>query len=205
MQSPPRIIFRGLAPSEGLIEAIERRVEALENVFDGITGCHVLVDLPEHRHRKGHVYHVTVEVSVPRDRIAVSREPEVNHAHEDPYVAVRDAFDAMQRRLQDYSQRRRREVKVHDEPLARGRISRLALQDGFGFIETADGREVYFHENSVLDGKFDDLVVGLPVRFCEEPGENGPQASTVHARLRHARRLRGRRGEGEAFGDRPIL
>ena len=58
------------------------------------------------------------------------------------------------------------------------------LED-YGFIKTHDGRRVYFHRNSVLDGRFDELDLESEVVFVEEMGNVGPQASTV--------RLTGRR------------
>jgi cold shock CspA family protein len=62
----------------------------------------------------------------------------------------------------------------------RGRVAKLIAEENYGFIESPDGREIYFHRNSVLDGAFDRLKVGAEVRFVEEDGDKGPQASTVH-------------------------
>jgi cold shock CspA family protein len=70
-------------------------------------------------------------------------------------------------------------VKAH-EPAPHGRIARLDRAEGYGFIGTPDGREIYFHRNSVVNAGFDRLEEGDPVRFHEEAGEKGPQASTVH-------------------------
>jgi cold shock CspA family protein len=50
---------------------------------------------------------------------------------------------------------------------------------GYGFIATPEGREVYFHRNSVLGPGFDDCKLGDHVRFAEEQGALGPQASSV--------------------------
>jgi cold shock CspA family protein len=58
-------------------------------------------------------------------------------------------------------------------------VVRILADEGYGFLESADGREVYFHQNSVLEGAFRKLRLGMEVRFAEEPGEKGPQASTV--------------------------
>ena len=52
--------------------------------------------------------------------------------------------------------------------------------EDFGRILTPDGREIYFHRNSLLNGNFDKLEVGDEVRFSEEMGDQGPHASTVH-------------------------
>jgi cold shock CspA family protein len=94
-------------------------------------------------------------------------------------MVVRHAFEAARRQLQKHVQRRRREVKVHQEPRAPGVIVELVHEEGYGFIETADGQEVYFHRNSVLNDEFRHLKVGTGVRYVEERGEKGPQASTV--------------------------
>jgi cold shock CspA family protein len=109
----------------------------------------------------------------------VDRNPSADHAHEDPYVAVRDAFNAARRRLQDHQRRFEGRVKSHEAP-PHGRVAQLFPEMDYGLIETADGREVYFHRNAVLNDGFDRLTPGAEVRFAEEEGEKGPQASTVH-------------------------
>ena len=91
-------------------------------------------------------------------------------------MALRDAFDAARRQLQDYARRQRADTKVHVEP-PHGRVSKL-LPD-YGFLTTPDGREIYFHRNSVLGDAFETLAIDTPVRFVEEEGDKGPQASTV--------------------------
>ena len=69
-------------------------------------------------------------------------------------------------------------MKVHEEA-AQARIVRLFPIEEYGFLETADGREIYFHKNSVLPPGFDHLEVASEVSYVEEMGEKGPQASTV--------------------------
>jgi cold shock CspA family protein len=92
---------------------------------------------------------------------------------------MRDAFKAARRKLQDYERERRGDVKTHAE-VPHGRICELDPERNFGRIEAEDGRLIYFHRNSVLGGRFEDLTTGTKVRFAEEAGELGPQASTVH-------------------------
>ena len=75
-------------------------------------------------------------------------------------------------------------MKKHAVPL-HGKVVTLDLQEGFGFIETANERQIYFHRNSVLDADFEKLEIGKEVRFAEEQGEQGPQASTVHVIGKH--------------------
>jgi cold shock CspA family protein len=102
-------------------------------------------------------------------------------------VAVREAFDIARRRLQDYVRRQRGTVKAAARQ-PRGRVVQLFPIDAYGYIEAEDGHEVYFQRSSVLKDAFDRLAIGRPVSFVEEPGEKGPQASTV--KLLHARRRR---------------
>jgi cold shock CspA family protein len=108
-------------------------------------------------------------------------DPERKHAR----VAIREAFDIARRQLQDFARRQRGTVKTAVRQ-ARGRISQLFPIDEYGFIENEDGHEVYFQKSSVLKGAFDRLTIGSDVSFAEEPGDKGPQASTV--RLLHPRR-----------------
>ena len=93
-------------------------------------------------------------------------------------VAADDQRRAMRRQLQDYMRRVQGQVKVHEEQPT-GHISQLFPQDDYGFLEAADGTEIYFHRHSVLGDRFDALKIGAAVRYVREQGEEGPQASTV--------------------------
>ena len=92
--------------------------------------------------------------------------------------AIDDAFKAAGRRLQDYVRRQRGDIKS-PSLLPEARVSKILPQEGYGFLSSDDGREIYFHKNSVLGRAFPRLKIGTIVRFVEEPGEKGPQASTV--------------------------
>jgi ribosomal subunit interface protein len=178
MKLPLQIAFRGMPPSDAIKARIEEKAAKLDEFYDRIMACRVIVEAPHRRHHQGKLYHVRVDLTVPEGEMVVSREPHEHHAHEDVYVAIRDAFDAAKRRLEDHARRERGKVKRHEEP-AGGRVARLFPD--YGFIETPDGREIYFHRNSVLKEGFGRLAVGTAVRFVEEAGERGPQASTVTA------------------------
>jgi cold shock CspA family protein/ribosome-associated translation inhibitor RaiA len=179
MQVPLQLSFRNMPPSAAIESEIRDRAAKLEEFFDRITSMRVVVEAPHRHHRQGKLFHVRLDVRVPGRELVVSREPPEHHAHEDVYVAIRDAFDAARCQLEDYAREMRGAVKAH-APAPRGRIVRLDPEAGHGFIVTPDGREVYFHRHSVADADFDRLCVGDEVRFAEEPGEQGPQASTVH-------------------------
>ena len=105
MQIEPVINFRGMDSSEAVTAKIRERLDKLERFHDRILTCHVVVEAP-HRHKhKCMIYVVRIVLSVPGGEIVVNREPGADHAHEDVYVAIRDAFDALRRQLEDYARK----------------------------------------------------------------------------------------------------
>ncbi len=178
MQEPLRIAFRNIEPPIGAEEEVRTRANELERFFDRIIACSVVLEAHHRHHREGNLYHVRIELIVPEREILVRREPPEHHAHEDMHVAIRDAFDAAQRQLQDHAREMRGDVKTHAAPTI-GTIARL-FQD-YGFLVTETGDEVYLHRNAVLGRGFDKLNAGDKVRYVvhEGEGEQGAQASTV--------------------------
>ncbi len=182
MKLPLQIVFRNMGPSEAIEAKVRERVEKLEKYCELIMSCRVVVELLHRHHHQGNLYHVRVDLKVPDCELVASREPDLDHSHEDVYVAIRDAFDSVRRQLEDYTRRRRGQVKLHDLP-PHGRVAELFPD--YGKIATADGRLVYFHKNSVVDADFAQIEIGAEVRFAEEPGELGPQATTVYVIGKH--------------------
>ncbi len=105
--------------------------------------------------------------------VSAQRNPVNDHAHEDVYVALRNAFAAARRQLQDKECKIENNVRMHETP-PHGRIASIFYYEGYGFIETSDGSEVYFHRNNVAGTDFEKLEVGNDVRFTGELGEKGP-------------------------------
>lgn len=180
MQEPLRIAFRDLEAPAAVEAEIRKRTAELEEFFDRIIACHVVVEEDHRHHRQGRLYHVRVDLVVPEREIVVRREPPEHHAHEDLHVAIRDAFDAVRRQLQDHARAIRGNVKTHAAPSI-GRVVRLFPESDYGFLVTTAGDEVYLHRNAVLGRGFDQLRLGDEVRYVvrEGEGEQGPQASTV--------------------------
>ena len=180
MQLPLQITFRQMDSSEAVAARIRERAGELERFFDRIISCRVVVECRHPRRRQGNLFRVRVDLKIPGREIAVGRDPAAHHSHEDVYVAIRDAFDAARRALEDHVRERRGEVKLHAVP-EHGRIARLLPERDGGFILTSDGNEIYFHRNSVANSGFDKLAVGDEVRFVAQHSESaaGPQASTV--------------------------
>ena len=184
MQIPLKITLRNLEQSSSLEANVREHAGKLEKFYDNIIGCSVVVEARHKHHRHGNQFHVRIDLSVPGAKLVASREPDQHHGYTDVYVALRDAFDSMRRQLEDFARRHDQRRKVHAAP-AHARISELHPAEGYGRIETSDGRTVYFHRNSVLEADFDQLSVGTEVRFDEETGDRGPQASTVHVPGKH--------------------
>jgi cold shock CspA family protein len=178
MKQPLQITFRNMPTSEAVASVVREKAAKLHELNDGILSLRVTIASLSHRHQQGNVYRVMIDMLVDGEELVFGREHNEDHSREDIYVAVRDAFDGARRVLQDFVDRQRHEVKTHIGP-PHGRVLRIFEDDGYGFIETADGREIYFHKNSVLKHGWNRLTVGTEVRFEEEDGDKGPQASTV--------------------------
>jgi ribosomal subunit interface protein len=184
MQVPLEIHFHNMDSSPAIEAEIRTRVAKLERFADQIVSCRVTVEAPHKHQHQGNLYSVKVDLRFPGGEVVASRDPSAHHAHEDAYVAVRDAFKAARRQLQDRVRVRRGQVKPHEAP-PHGRICALYPDRDSGRIATSDGREIYFHRNSVLNADFDQLEAGLEVRFHEDSGEKGPRASSVHVIGKH--------------------
>ncbi len=178
MAIPLQISFKDMAPSTAIERRIRQKAERLERFHPRIVKCEVTVEAPHRHHRKGKLYNVRIDLSVPGQDVFVGHTGPLNHAHEEVNVAIRDAFDAAARLLEDHVRRLRGDVKTHEAPV-HGRIARLF--EDYGFIETEAVGDVYFHRNSVVGGDFDKLEAGSEVRLviAEKEGVEGPQASTV--------------------------
>ena len=185
MQIPLQISFENAEPSEAAHAVIGHEVERLEKYQRHITGCRVAVVGPSRKHRHGAVYRINIWVTIPpHENIVVSHQSSGDQSHVHVEVAIRDAFAAARRQIEALAQRANGKVKLH-EVEAHGRVSKISAEEDYGFIATPDGGEIYFHRNSVIDNAFDRLSVGSEVRFAEELGEKGAQASTVHLIGKH--------------------
>lgn len=193
---PVQVTFDNIGADPVLEAQIREQVARLERFYAPLTSCRVNVGMLG-RHVHGNLYHVRIDLGLPGGELVVESEPtlhaelqdleegkitkgaELGKLHRTPVRAVLDAFRVMRRRLEDYARKQRGDVKRRQEPLARGTVVNLHPAEGYGFIQTANEDQVYFHRDAVLDGHFNLLRDGSPVRFCEEMGEKGPQATTV--------------------------
>ncbi len=199
MQRPLQLRWHNVDPSDVVTEHVREEVARLEHVWDRITGCTVTLEAPSSHHRhSGSQYRVRIELAVPGSILVVGRDPPKTWKHADLYLAVKAAFREARRQLEGHLRRLDARVKAHAPP-ALAAVAWIFPEDGYGFLRTAEGREIYFHERSVLRGGFRRLRVGSVVRFVEEAGDEGPQASTV-APVGGRREGRERRIGGVAAG-----
>lgn len=186
MQTPVEIDFDRCEDSGRFRNRIEDRIDMLESRFGRITACRVTMRGPSGHHRTGGPYEVNIHLELPGGRqVDVDRAPDRDERYGDPIFAINDAFKRAKRVLEDsVRQHILGEVKQHEEqPTAVVRT--IKRDDGYGFLQTGDGRDIYFHRNAVLNGGFARLEPGDRVAFVEAMGEEGPQASTVRALGNH--------------------
>ena len=113
---PTQVTFRGMPHSDAVETSILRKAEKLEAVYPGIVRCHVVVERAQNRHRHGNLYEVRVDVTVKGAELSADNDRGKDHAHEDVYVAIRDTFVAMRRRLLAHAEILRGQVKSHASP-----------------------------------------------------------------------------------------
>ncbi len=188
MQTAAEIDFQGLPAIPAVETAIGKHVAQLEERWGRITACRVAVKAPSAHHRTSGLYEVHIHLLLPDGReVNVARTPTADERHADPTFAVDDAFKHARRQLQDQVRRAQGQIKQH-EGSQTGTVVRIDPSGEFGFLESRDGQEIYFHRNSVLDDGFAKLRVGSRVSFAEERGDKGAQASTVRILGKHSLR-----------------
>lgn len=179
MKIPLQITFHQMQRSEALEELIREKCAKLEQLDPHILSCRVTVSEEGKHKRQGHAFNVRLDIHVPRKEFGINR-----HHDEDVYVAVRDAFAAAKIRVEDEQKQRRGFVKQHDAP-SYGKVARLSIDEGIGFIETADGSEYYFSRENVAHPAFEGLEPGTEVQFIASIEGDGPKAKRVSAGKHH--------------------
>ena len=172
MQLPLEIKVRDGGLPEPLMAEIRERAEGLDRFYGRIMRCRVIVEGPGPHHRSG-FQRLRILLTVPGKEIVVTRQ-----SGEDLAEAIREAFGAATRRLEDHIRKARGYAKAH-EATPQARVSKIFPERDYGFLEDPTGREIYFHRNSLVNVDFDRLKVGSEVRFAEETGDEGPQATSV--------------------------
>lgn len=180
MVVPISISYRDVEKTQAIENLIREKAQKLEQVCDYITSCSVAVERPHTYVRNGNPYRVRIDIRIPPGQeVVVSKDPGNNSKDLALTTVIRDAFEAARKQLRKLVEVQREDVKFHPEQEVRAIITSINKEAGFGYITTVGGREIYFHKNSVVNDEFNKLEPGKGVRFAEEMGDKGPQASTI--------------------------
>lgn len=180
MQLPIEISYRGVAKSDEIEKLVREKAGRLDKFCDHISRCDVIIEKPNQAQHSGSPFRVRIDVTVPPHHELVADEKPTKHEMHEPLTKViGDAFRSMERQLTTLTDKQHHRIKTHEEG-GHALISKLFAADGYGFITDMQGRDVYFHRDSLKNGDFDRLKVGTEVRFDEVAGENGAHATSVH-------------------------
>jgi len=106
MQVPLEISTRLIQLSPALEADLHKRASRLERYYDRITSCRIALERPSNHHHEGGPYRVRLDITVPGAELVAAKEAE------DLNTAIRDAFQAAERQVEDFSERRRGYVKA---------------------------------------------------------------------------------------------
>lgn len=180
MESQVEITFKDIDHSDTIEARIRERVAKLSAMSENIRRCKVWVRAPHRRGNKPIAYVIDLSVQMTGTSLHVDHRPGDDDAHTDIYVAIRDAFNAMERQLRKWKEQHKGRPHLQ-ETLLQGRIESLDGYADCGQIATTDGRLIYFHRNSVADDGYDSLNTGDEVELSVDTkdAEEGPHASFV--------------------------
>ena len=182
MDRPLQIAFHNMVPSPRIEADIREHVGRLEKRFAHLIGCRVSVEAVHQQHRTGNPYEVHIVMSVPGRDLAVSREPHhrrERHAPGDVRAVLREAFHAAESQLASFRGTIGEDTAKPTGSAVGGVIEQLPAGADHGYLTTPLGRSLYFHRDSVTNGRFEELKPGDPVHYVEEDGDAGPVAAKV--------------------------
>lgn len=177
---PTEISYRDVQKTDEIETLINEKVDKLEQICYNLSSCRIAIEKPQEHLRSGNPYRVRIEMNVPPGhKLVAKQESGEGEMHDNVVTVLQDVFDSAQRQLKKLVEQQHGEMKKHPRQEVQAIVKKLFQDRGYGFLETADGREFYFHKNSVLHNDFNRLEIGTGVRFVEQEGEKGPQASSV--------------------------
>jgi cold shock CspA family protein len=179
MHVPVEIFFKDVKKTDEIMEIINRRIARLEKICSYINSCRIAVEKPQFVPECGSTYRFRIDITIPHGHeIIAERRADKGSLHDPLSIVIGKTFDIAERKIKKLVNQQHRQTKKHEAQL--GVISKIMKDEGYGFLITIDdSREIYFHKNSVLRSNFDKLVVGTIVRYVDEEGLEGPQATTV--------------------------
>ncbi len=168
-----QITVRDLPNSPALEDHLRKKANKLTQFYQRINSCRIVISLAQKHKHQGKLYCVRIDITVPGKELVVNKK-----LNEDVYIAIRDAFDALERQVENYARKRRGNVKTH-EAVDHGVIARLFMDEGYGFIEDRQGQELYFSMANTHYPEFSQLKIGDEVEFITVPASDGWQAHHV--------------------------
>ena len=183
MKIAPEITYRNVEKTDAIDSLIHEKINKLERVCNYISSCHIAVEKIHDRPSSGSPYRVRIDLTVPPSQeIVADSNPGDTNQYVELDTVIRDAFGMAQRQLRELARQQRDSDKSRDNNQSEdttGLVTKLFREQGYGFIKTLDGQDIYFHRNSVLHDDFDRIEIGTGVRFFATEGDKGLQASTV--------------------------
>lgn len=182
MDQPLEIAFHNLQPSPSVEAELRQRVDKLERRFGRLIGCRVSVEKLHNQHRTGNLFEVHVSLAVPGQELVVSRQPhkaKERYANPDIRTSIRDAFDAAERQLEAFKGKVRSDTSAPSASALTGQVTLIEPGADHGFILNNVGTQLYFHRDSVTNGRFEELKEGDLVHYLEQEGDAGPVATKV--------------------------
>lgn len=181
MDVPLEISFRGIEPDPVAEDLIRRKAAKLEQVYGRITSLRVSVDQNQKFQSTGRPFRVRLDINIPPgNEFVIKRETSGGHMHSDLLMIIRDAFTAARRKVKKISEKQQGKVKAHPEQQLNAVVARLFPEEDYGFLKSIEGRDIYFHRNSLVDRDLEELRPGDGVSFTAVLGDKGLQATSVH-------------------------
>lgn len=119
------ITFNNATPSDAVRQRAEHLLGKLEQLFPSIMRGTMVIEGRHKHHHQGNLYHIALRIHLPGGEVVVTHDPERNHAHEDIYVAMRDACEAARKQLSTFVRKHGGKGAQHEQERYENRPERL--------------------------------------------------------------------------------
>lgn len=168
-----QITIKDMPNSPALEDHLRKKALKLGQYYEHINHCKIVIHIPQKHKHQGKLFSVGITVAVTGKELVVNRK-----LNEDVYIAIRDAFHAIQRQVENYARKRRGHVKTHTAAM-HGYIKKVFAEEGYGFIQGDDNSEYYFSPTNMSNLSFAHIGVGDIVHFIGVPQSEGWHAHHV--------------------------
>lgn len=179
MQTTPEVTYLGVEKTAALDKLISKEIAKLEKICDYIISINVAVESYSRRHRTGNYYRIRINLRIPPKHEMVVKRTSGTEGQLEPLPAViRKTFEAAGRQLETLVEKQRKEIKAHNKKEVMALVDNIFRAEGYGYLRSLGGQQVYFHKNSCHDD-WEKIEPGMNVRYISQEGEKGLQASSV--------------------------